>query len=428
MSDNLKIAIKNGHLVDPKNQIDAVTHVFIAQANIIAIGEMPDGFDADITIDASKKIVCPGLVDLRARMREPGLEKKATIKSETLAAVKGGITTIICPPDTKPVIDTPAMAQMLQQRAWQTGRTFIHPLGALTQGLKGEALTDMWALANSGCVGMSNALSPITNSLVMRRAMQYASTFDIPVFLHSQDPWLTGNGVVHEGFVSTELGLPSVPEAAETVGVARDLALIETTGATAHLCQLSSGRAVSMLAEAQQKGIKVTADVTAHHLHLSEHDIGLFNTLCHVQPPLRGKQDRHALRDALKKGVITAICSDHQPHGNDAKLLPFSESEPGISGLETLLSLTLKLVEENELSLTQAIGLVTLGPADIAGIDVGHLSVDARADVCIFDPELEWVVTGDSLVSRGKNTPFMNQTFKNAVTTTIIGGEIVFTI
>ncbi len=427
MSDHPKIAIKSGRLVDPKNQIDAATDLFIAESNIIAIGEMPDGFDPDITIDASEKIVCPGLVDLRARMREPGLEKKATIKSETLAAVKGGITTIICPPDTKPVIDTPAMAQMLQQRAWQTGRTFIHPLGALTQGLKGEKLTDMWALANSGCVGMSNALSPITNSLVMRRAMQYASTFDIPVFLHSQDPWLTGNGVVHEGFVSTELGLPSVPEAAETVGVARDLALIETTGATAHLCQLSSGRAISMLAEAQDKGVKVTADVTAHHLHLSEHDVGLFNTLCHVQPPLRGKQDRRALRDALKNGVITAICSDHQPHGNDAKLLPFSESEPGISGLETLLSLTLKLVEENELSLTQAIGLITAGPADIAGIDAGHLSVNARADVCIFDPVQEWVVTSDSLVSRGKNTPFMNQRFKNKVTATIIGGEIVYT-
>ena len=427
MAENLKILISHGHLVDPGNQIDECRDIYIADSSVVSVNARPDGFDADITIDASGKVVCPGLVDLRARMREPGLEKKATIKSETQAAVKGGITTIICPPDTKPVIDTPAMAQMLQQRAWQTGGTFIHPLGALTQGLKGEALTDMWALANSGCIGMSNALSPITNSLVMRRAMQYASTFDIPVFLHSQDPWLTGNGVVHEGFVSTELGLPSVPEAAETVGVARDLALIETTGATAHLCQLSSGRAVSMLAEAQQKGIKVTADVTAHHLHLSEHDIGLFNTLCHVQPPLRGKQDRRALRDALKNGVITAICSDHQPHGNDAKLLPFSESEPGISGLESLLSLTLELVEQDELSLSRAIRLVTAGPAQIASIDVGHLSVGARADICIFDPEQEWSLSTTSMLSRGKNTPFLNRHFKNKVTTTIIGGEIVYT-
>lgn len=426
LTENLKIAIQNGHLVDPRNQVDKIADVFIADASVIAIETAPDGFNADIVIDARGKIVCPGLVDLRARMREPGLEKKATINSETKAAVRGGITTIICPPDTTPVIDTPAMAQMVQQRAWQAGRTFIHPLGALTQGLKGELLTDMWALANSGCVGMSNALFPITDSLVMRRAMQYASTFDIPVFLHSQDPWLTGNGVVHEGFVSTELGLPSIPEAAETVGVARDLALIETTGSTAHLCQLSSGRAVSMLHEAQQKGVRVTADVTAHHLHLSEHDIGLFNTLCHVQPPLRGKQDRRALRDGLKNGVITAICSDHQPHGNDAKLLPFSESEPGISGLETLLALTLKLVEEDELSLSMAIRLVTEGPADIAGIDVGHLSPDARADICIFDPECEWLLTAESMISRGKNTPFLNQTFKTRVTTTIIGGEIVY--
>ena len=183
-----------------------------------------------------------------------------------------------------------------------------------------------------------------------------------------------------------------------------------------------------MLAEAQQKGVKVTADVTAHHLHLSEHDIGLFNTLCHVQPPLRGKKDRRALRDALKNGVITAICSDHQPHGNDAKLLPFSESEPGISGLETLLSLTLRLVEEDEITLTTAIRLVTEGPAEIAGIDVGHLSVDARADVCIFDPQENWILTSDTMLSRGKNTPFLGQTFSNQVTTTIIGGEIVYKI
>ena len=422
----MRLAIINGQLVDPHNQIDSIEDIFIDAGNIVAVGEKPQGFDADQTIDASGKVVCPGLIDLMARMREPGLEKKATIDSETQAAVKGGITTVICPPDTKPVIDTPAMAQMVQQRAWQAGRTFIHPLGALTQGLKGDALTDMWALANSGCIGVSNALIPVTNSLVMRRAMQYASTFDIPIFLHARDPWLTGNGVVHEGFVSTELGLPAIPEAAETVGVARDLALIETTGARAHLCQLSSGRAVSMLAQAQQLGVNVSADVSAHHLHLSEHDIGLFDTLCHVQPPLRGKKDRQALRDALKNGVISAICSDHQPHGNDAKLVPFSESEPGISGLETLLALTLKLVEEKELSLSQAISLVTAGPAKIAGIDVGHLSINARADICIFELENAWTLSAETMISRGKNTPFINHRFNTKVSTTIIGGEIVY--
>ena len=422
----MKLAILNGHLVDPANNIDEIKDLYISDGTVVAVGQAPDGFTTDQTIDAKNQVVCPGLVDLRARLREPGLEKKATIDSETQAAVKGGITTIICPPDTKPVIDTPAMAQMLQQRAWQTGRTFIHPLGALTQGLKGEALTDMWALANAGCVGVSNALNPVMNSLVMRRAMQYASTFDIPIFLHPQDPWLTGNGVVHEGFVSTELGLPAVPEAAETVGVARDLSLIETVGARAHLCQLSSGKAIAMLAEAQEKEIKVTADVTAHHLHLSEHDIGLFNTLCHVQPPLRGKRDRQALRDALKNGVVQAICSDHQPHGKDAKLLPFSESEPGISGLETLLALTIKLVEEKELSLSQAIHLITAGPARIAGIDVGHLSVDARADICILDMNSEWQLSEENILSRGKNTPFINQSFNTKVTTTLIGGEMVY--
>jgi len=422
----MKLAIVNGHFVDPANNIDEPKDLFIAEGTVIGVGKSPDSFTADHTIDATNQVVCPGLTDLRARMREPGLEKKATIDSETQAAVKGGITTIICPPDTKPVIDTPAMAQMIQQRAWQTGRTFIHPLGALTQGLKGETLTDMWALANAGCVGVSNALNPVMDSLVMRRAMQYASTFDIPIFLHPQDPWLTGNGVVHEGFVSTELGLPAIPEAAETVGVARDLSLIETVGARAHLCQLSSGRAVAMLAEAKEKGVNVTADVTAHHLHLSEHDIGLFNTLCHVQPPLRGKKDRQVLRDALKNGVITAICSDHQPHGKDAKLLPFSESEPGISGLETLLALTIRLVDENELTLSNAIQLLTTGPAQIAGIDVGHLSINARADICIFNRKSEWTLSEQNMLSRGKNTPFINQKFHTLVTTTIIGGEVVY--
>ena len=422
----MKLSIVNGRLTDPANNTDEVLDLHIADGTVVALGQKPDGFNPDEVIDADGLIVCPGLVDLRARLREPGLENKATIDSETLAAVKGGITTIIYPPDTKPVIDTPAMAQMIQQRAWQTGRTFIHPLGALTQGLKGERLTDMWTLANAGCVGVSNALSPITNSLVMRRALQYASTFDLTVYLHPQDPWLTGNGVVHEGFVSTELGLPSIPEAAETVGVARDLALIETTGARAHLCQLSSGRAVAMLAEAQQHGVSVSADVTAHHLHLSEHDIGLFNTLCHVQPPRRANKDRKTLREGVKSGVIGAICSDHQPHGKDAKLLPFSESEPGISGLETLLALTMRLVEENELSLLQAIKLVSAGPADIAGIDVGHLSIGARADICLFNPDSPWLLTESSMLSHGKNTPFLNQEFNARVVITIIGGEIIY--
>lgn len=421
------LVIKGGHLIDPANNVDGKNDIFINDKGfVVGIGSVPAGFEITQTLDASGKTVCPGLVDLRARLREPGLEYKATIESETRAAISAGITTLCCPPDTDPVIDTPAMAQMIQQRAWRFGLAFIHPLGALTRGLAGERLTDMEALDEAGCVGVSNALKPVTDTLVMRRAMEYAASFDLTVFLHSEDPWLHGTGCVHEGEVGTRLGLAGIPEAAETVGVARDLALIEQTGVQAHFCQLSSGRAVAMVTEAQGRGLPVTADVTAHHLHLTEHDIGFFNTQCHVLPPLRSSRDLEALRDAIKRGAIAAICSDHQPHEPDAKLAPFADAAPGISGLETLLPLTLKLVDDRVLTLNEAIARVTCKPAGILSVDTGHLGVNATADVCIFDPDAWWTVTADKLVSRGHNTPFLGWELRAQVTHTLVGGQVVF--
>ena len=423
----MSTAITGGHLIDPANNIDAQRDVYIDDKGfILAIGDAPAGFSAQRQIDARGKIVCPGLVDLRARTREPGLEYKATIESEVQAAVSAGITTLVCPPDTEPVIDTPAMAQMIQQRAWRFGLAFIHPLGALTRELAGEQLADMEALDEAGCVGFTNALRPITNTLVMRRALEYAASFDFTVFLHAHDPWLQAGGCAHEGEISTRLGLPGIPEAAETVAVARDLALIEQSGVRAHFCQLSSARAVTMVAEAQARGLPVSADVTAHHLHLTEHDIGFFNSQCHVIPPLRSQRDREALRQALKEGVITAICSDHQPHEPDAKLAPFSASEPGVSGLETLLPLTLKLVQEELLSLPQALALLTQQPAQIAGVDSGQLSVGATADVCVIDPKAHWTLSQDSFVSRGHNSPFLGWEFQGQVSHTLVGGKLVF--
>ncbi len=417
------LVISNGRVIDPANDVDGVNTLYINDGFIAGVGDPPTDFETEREIDASGLIVCPGLIDIRARLREPGQEYKATLDSELSAAIAGGITTLCIPPDTDPVIDNPAMAQMIQQRAWQIGKSFIHPLGALTQGLKGESLTNMHALGGAGCVGVSNALAPVKDTVVMRRAMQYACTFDLTVFLNSQDPWLRGNGVVHEGEISTRLGLPAIPEAAETVGVARDLALIETTYARCHFNGLSTARAVDMLAHAKSVGLPVTADVTAHHLHLTEHDIGFFNTLCHVSPPLRGQRDRDRLRSALKEGVISAICSDHQPHEPDAKLTPFSESEPGISGLETLLPLTLKLVEDGLLDMPEAISLLTANPARILGIDSGHLGVGATADICIFDWDEHWVLDRKKMVSRGKNNPFQNWEFRGRVTHTLVGGE-----
>ena len=421
------LLIKGGHVVDPANKLDAVKDLYIDSTGFITgVGKAPEGFQAERTIDARGKIVCPGLIDLRARLREPGLEYKATMESETRAAVAAGITTLCCPPDTWPVIDTPAMAQMVQSRAWRFGLAFVHPLGALTQGLEGKLLTDMAALEEAGCVGVSNGLEPITDTLVLRRAMEYASTFDLTVYLHAEDPWLRNSGCVHEGEIGTRLGLPGIPEAAETVAVARDLALIEQTGVRAHFCNLSSARAVAMIGEAQKLGLPVTADVTAHHLHLTEHDIGYFNTQCHVRPPLRALRDRDALRAALASGVIGAICSDHQPHEPDAKLAPFAESAPGISGLETLLPLSLRLVEEKLLSLSEAIARLTVHPAQILGVECGSLSVGATADACIFDPKAHWTLSADKLVSRGRNTPFLGWEFTGRVTHTLVGGEVVF--
>lgn len=421
------VLIQGGRLVDPANGLDRKADLYIDEGFVAALDRAPDDFQASSTIDASGMIVCPGLIDLRARLREPGQEHKATMASELDAAVAGGITTLSIPPDTVPAVDTPAMAQMIQQRAWQIGKTFVHPVGALTQQLEGAVLTDMAALGEAGCVGVGNALNAVRDTVVMRRAMQYASTFDLTVFLHAHDPWLQGNGCVHEGEISTRLGLPAIPEAAETVGVGRDLALMETTGARCHFNGLSTARSVDMIARAQQDGVRASADVTAHHLHLTEHDIGFFNTQCHVLPPLRSARDRDRLLSGIRDGTITAVCSDHQPHEPDAKLAPFSESESGISGLETLLPLTLRLVADGVVDLSRAVALLTMEPARILGIDAGHLGIGATADICIFDPDTEWVLDSRRLVSRGRNTPFQGWPLKGRVRHTLVSGEVVYT-
>jgi len=421
------IAIINGRVIDPASGHDAVANLYIDEHGLVAgIGSAPTGYSAGQTLDASGRVVCPGLVDLRARLREPGEEYKATIESEVRAAVSAGITTLCCPPDTEPTIDTPAMAQMVQQRAWRYGLARVYPLGALTRELKGEQLSDMAALAEAGCAGFSNALAPVTDTLVMRRSMEYAASFGYTVFLHSEDPWLRGRGCVHEGEISTRLGLPGVPETAETVGVARDLALIEHTGVRAHIEHLSCARAVHMLAEARARGLSVSADVTACHLHLTEHDIGFFDTRCHLQPPLRSLEDRSALRQALADGVIEVVCSDHQPHEADAKLAPFSVSAPGASGLETLLALTLRLVDEEVLDLPRALALITSNPARVLGIDAGRLIPGGRADVCIYDPDAEWELNAAAMLSRGQNTPFDGWRLRGRVTHTLVGGRLVF--
>lgn len=421
----MRIVIRNGRVIDPAAGVDAELDLFIADKRIIALGDAPEGFAAERELDATGRVVCPGLVDLCARLREPGLEHKATIASETAAAAAAGVTTLCCPPDTDPVIDTPAVAQLVRRRAQQAGYARLFPLGALTQGLAGEQLSEMAELLEAGCVGVGNVV-PLGNSQIMRRAMEYAATQDLTVFVTAEDPWLHNGGCAHEGAVATRLGLPGIPEAAETAAVARDLALIEQTGVRAHFCRLSTARAVRMIARARFDGLPVTADVAAHQLWLTEEHVGEFDSQCHVLPPLRTAYDRDGLREGLAGGVIGAVCSDHQPHEADAKLAPFGATEPGISGLETLLPLTLRLVREQVLSLPEAVARLTSQPAEILRIDAGTLATGAPADVCVFDPDAAWILEPRALVSRGGNTPFAGWTLHGRVTHTLLGGKVVF--
>ncbi len=420
------IVIRGGRIIDPANQLDAVCDLYISDGRIAAIGEAPASFAAEQQIDAHGKWVLPGLVDLQARLREPGQKHKGTIASETAAAAAGGVTTLCCPPDTNPIIDNPAVAAQIAHRVEASGKTRVLPIGALTQGLGGEQLASMQALHTAGCQVMGNARRPITSTLVQRRALEYAATLGLTVFINAEDPWLGGNGCMHEGEVSIRLGLAGIPECTETIAISRDLILIEQTGVRAHFGQLSSARAIALIAEAQAKGLDITADVSAHQLYLTELDIGDFNSLCHVRPPLRSQRDRDGLRQALADGVIRAVCSDHQPHDRDAKLAPFAATEPGISAIETLLPLTLRLVEEGVMSLNDAISRITWQPAQILGIEAGRLNPGMLADLCIVDPEAYWEVNEDVLLSTGKNTPFIGWEMKGRVLRTLLGGTTVY--
>lgn len=426
MGLDTRTSIRNGRLVDPANGTDGEHDLHIADGRIAAVGPAPTGFRADRILDAGGLIVCPGLVDLCARLREPGFEHKATIAGETAAAAAAGITTLCCPPDTRPVIDTPAVAQLVAQTAERHGKARVLPAGALTQGLRGEQISEMAALKQAGCPVMSHADRPLANTLVQRRAMEYATTYGLTVFLRPEDRHLRNQGCAHEGRVATRLGLPGIPEAAETVALARDLALAEQTGTGIHFRGLSTGRATQMLAEAIRRGIRATADVSAHQLFLTEEDIGEFDSNCHVIPPLRTREDRADLRTALARGDLAAVCSDHRPHEADAKLAPFPATAPGISALETLLPLMLRLVAERVLALPTAIARITLGPAQILGVPWGRLDPGRVADVCVFDPEARWAPSASTLVSAGHNTPFLGHELRGRVSWTLLGGEIVF--
>jgi dihydroorotase len=407
----MKILIQNGRLLDPASGLDQVGDLAIASGRIVGLGSVGD-FNADRVIDATGLVVAPGLVDLAARLREPGHEHEGMLESELAAAAAGGVTSLVCPPDTDPTLDEPGLVDMLKFRARKLSRCRLFPLGALTRGLAGEALTEMAELTESGCVGFSQAYVPIRNTLTVQRAMQYAASFGYTLWLHAQDPWLSG-GVAASGAVATRLGLSGEPVAAETIALNTILELVRVTGCRVHLCRLSSAAGVELLRQAKKEGLPVTADVSINSLHLSDVDIGYFNSSMRLQPPLRQQRDRDALRAALADGTIDALVSDHNPVAADEKTLPFAEATPGATGLELLLSLALRWGQDEGLSLAQALDTITARPGKVLGSALGSLAASAGrlveggvGDVVVFDAEASGAVTPERLVSQGKHTPF----------------------
>ena len=420
------VHIKSGRVIDPRNRVDTKQDVFIADGKVAALGKAPPGFRAGRTIDASGLVVCPGLIDLSARLREPGFEYKATLESEMQAAVAGGVTSLACPPDTDPPLDEPGLVEMLKYRARNLNLVHVYPVGALTWKLAGERLTEMVVLRDAGCIAFSHADTPIPDTQMLWRALQYAATFGIAVWLRPQDGYLARGGVAHDGEVATRLGLQGIPAFAETIALSTILQLVRSTGARVHLCRLSTAEGIAMVRAAKSEGLSISCDVGVHHAHLSEIDLGYFDSHCHVVPPFRSLRDRDALRAGLADGTVDALCSDHAPVDEDAKQIPFAESEPGATGLELLLPLTLKWAKEMRVALPAALAAVTSRPAAILGVPSGDLAPGRDADVCVFDADAHVKITPDFLRSQGKNTPFIGYELPGRVRYTLVGGKVVY--
>lgn len=428
----MKILIKNGRVIDPGSNRDEIADVALAAGRVVAIGGTPEGFNASRVIDASGCIVAPGLVDLAVRLREPGHEHEGMLESEMAAAVAGGVTSLVCPPDTDPVLDEPGLVEMLKMRAEKLHQARVFPLGALTRGLAGEVLTEMAELTEAGCVGFSQAETGLANTQVMLRAMQYAATYGYPVWLRPQELYL-GKGVAASGPLATRLGLSGIPVAAETIAVHTILELMKATGARIHLCRISSAAGLELVRRGKDLGLPVTCDVSINSLHLTDQDIGYFDSRMRLSPPLRQQRDRDALREGLADGTIDALVSDHTPVDEDAKTLPFAEAEPGATGLELLLSMALKWGQESGVGLTRALAVLTSEPANVLGVSLGTLQASCGrlveggvADLCIFDPAEHWTVEPGALRSQGKHTPFSGYELPGRVRCTIAAGQVAW--
>ena len=417
----MRLHIKGGRVVDPASARDAVGDVYAAD------GKIAEEFSrADRVIDAKGLVVAPGFIDLSARLREPGYEYKATLESEMDAAVAGGVTSLACPPDTDPPLDEPGLVDMLRRRAKALSRARVYPLGALTVKLRGEALTEMAELGEAGCVAFSQGNVPLRDTQLLWRALQYAATFGYPVWLRAEDAWLSKDGVSHDGEVATRLGLAGIPSFAETIALGAILELVRATRARVHVCRLSTAGAVEMMRHAKQEGLPVSCDVAIHHLHLCDMDLGYFDSHCRLEPPLRSQRDRDALARGLAEGAVDCLCSDHTPVDEDGKHLPFAEAEPGATGLELLLPLTLKWGTAHKLPLAVTLARMTSDPARILGVATGRIVTGAPADLAIFDPGAAVRVTAESLKSQGKTTPFLGYELAGRVRYTVVAGNVVY--
>jgi dihydroorotase len=417
----MRLHIKSGRVVDPASGRDAVGDVYVADGKIAEEFSRPDR-----VIDAKGLVVAPGFIDLSARLREPGFEYKATLESEMDAAVAGGVTALACPPDTDPPLDEPGLVDMLRRRAKALSRARVYPLGALTVKLRGEALTEMAELGEAGCVAFSHGNVPLRDTQLLWRALQYAATFGYPVWLRAEDAWLAKDGVAHDGEVATRLGLAGIPSFAETIALGTILELVRATRARVHVCRLSTAGAVEMMRRAKQEGLPVSCDVAIHHLHLCDMDLGYFDSHCRLEPPLRSQRDRDALARGLAEGAVDCLCSDHTPVDEDGKHLPFAEAEPGATGLELLLPLTLKWGGAHKLPLAVTLARITSDPARILGVGAGRIAPGAPADLALFDPGAAVRVAAESLKSQGKNTPFLGYELAGRVRYTVVAGNVVY--
>jgi len=428
----MKILIQNGRVIDPASGFDQMGDLAIAAGRIVAMGKVSADFSPNRVIDAKNCIVAPGLVDLASRLREPGQEHAGMLESEMAAAVAGGVTSLVCPPDTEPVLDEPGLVEMLRYRAEKLHQARVLPLGALTVGLKGDVLTEMVQLTDAGCVGFSQAEVPIPSTQVLQRALQYASTFGFTVWLRPQELHL-GKGVAASGSLATRMGLSGMSVAAETIALHTIFELVRSTRARVHLCRISSAQGVELVRQAKAEGLPVTADVSINSLHLTDADMGYFDSRARLTPVLRQQRDRDALRAGLADGTIDALVSDHTPVDADAKALPFAEAEPGATGMELLWSLALKWGQDAGVPLPQVLSRITADPARVLGASlgtlqdsVGQLAVGGVADVCVLSGEGHWLVSDEVLRSQGKSTPFSGYELPGCVLATLVGGHVAF--